>query len=265
MCHNLDPDCDWEDKNKKVHVRYDEDETNNDVVAGKNPHYYELECKSGYVDTAEATAIIISDPDPTYNHREKPGTAGSNSKIQLTLHKNNQQASVSGPVAIGDELLLKITVPDKNNGIPISCTATGNTKQALLWDREDCTSKDKVIMEDKWTAVNNILSIKMYAFRFVDSTSVTIKCSAYVCPDTDTNCKTEVKNCLDQKPGQLGRRRRNSDIVTKHLNEYREKSSSVSFTVVDRYGGANGSGGVSGNIVLYLTAALFTMCLLKGE
>lgn len=44
---------------KKIHVIYDKNETNAKVVAGQ-PHYYELECKSGgYVARASAVPLLI--------------------------------------------------------------------------------------------------------------------------------------------------------------------------------------------------------------
>lgn len=55
--------------------------------------------------------MFLRDPTPTYNIKEVHGTAAPNSNILITLHKNNQLAEVSGSVDIGEELLLKITVP----------------------------------------------------------------------------------------------------------------------------------------------------------
>ena len=57
--------------------------------------------------------------------------------------------------------------------------------------------KEASVIKQKWTTVvphnpsgkagKTKLSIEMYAFRFATSSSVTIKCSAYVCPSTDSS------------------------------------------------------------------------------
>lgn len=49
-------------------------------------------------------------------------------------------------------------------------------------------------MSNVWrTEDDGKIAIDMFAFRFVDSYSVTIECSAYVCPQNDSNCGVTIK------------------------------------------------------------------------
>lgn len=48
-----------------------------------------------------------------------------------------------------------------------------------------------------------------------------------------------------------GRRRRSSNIETNPVYEYKEETSSVSFTVADRFDGANGSEGIIHLLTVY--------------
>ncbi|CAC5370279.1 unnamed protein product [Mytilus coruscus] len=233
MCHISEGTCNWENMYKKVHVIYDEKETNAKVVAG-HPHYYELECKSGgYVARATAVPLLIGSTKPSYIHEEL--TPSNRSGIDIKIFKGGKDLSTA--VEIGELLSLKINGPVNTKIFPIKCNATGMNTEYLLWENSSCSSNDKAIMRDKWTLNNETISIDMYAFRFVDSNSVTIECSAYICPSSDSACINAVNTC--QKPA--GRRRRSSNIDSHPVHEYKEETSSVSFTVADRFDGANGS------------------------
>jgi hypothetical protein len=57
---------------------------------------------------------------------------------------------------------------------------------SIFYVSKDCHNEASVI-EKKWKPVETTgkpkkLSIDMYAFRFASSSSVTIECSAFVCP-----------------------------------------------------------------------------------
>ncbi|CAC5370144.1 unnamed protein product [Mytilus coruscus] len=254
MCHISEGTCNWKNMYTKIHVIYDEKETNAKVVAG-HPHYYELECKSGgYVARATAVPFSIWSTMPTYIHKDF--TPSDRPGITIEIYTGTEKLSKA--VDIGELLSLKIKGPGNSKVFPIECNATSTNNVYPLWDNTKCASYDKAIMGDKWTLDNETISIGMYAFRFVDSSSVTIECSAYICPSSDLACISTVKTC--QTPA--GRRRRSSNIETHPHHNYKEETSSVSFTVADRFGGANGSEGVSGNILLYLTALFITMCCL---
>ncbi|XP_052074635.1 uncharacterized protein LOC127712302 [Mytilus californianus] len=255
MCHISEGTCKWENMYKKIHVIYDEKETNAKVVAG-HPYYYELECKSGgYVARAKAVSFSIGSTIPSYIHKEL--TPSNRPGIDITIYKDKNELKTA--VDIGQLLSLKIKGPANSKIFPIKCNATGINDPYLLWENSTCKSNDMAIMGDKWTINNETISIDMYAFRFVDSSSVTIECSAYICLSSDSACISAVNTC---QPQAAGRRRRSSNIESHPLHEYREETSSVSFTVADRFNGANGSEGVSGNILLYLTAVLINMCCL---
>lgn len=260
MCHMSEASCTWEDMFQKIYVIYDENEENAKVVAGR-PHYYELECKSGgYVARATAVAFAIGSTTPSYIHKEL--TPSTRPGIDIKIMKNKNELNTT--VYIGDLISLEIKGPANSKVFPINCNATrtGKNDPYLLWNNATCKSNDNAIMEDKWTLSNETISIVMYAFRFVDSNSVTIECSAYICPSSDSVCTKAVNTC---QPNAAGRRRRSSNIESHPLHEYKEETSSVSFTVADRFNDANGGEGVSGNMILYLTAVLITMCCFGKE
>lgn len=257
MCHISEGNCKWKNMFKTIHVIYDKNETNAMVVAG-HPYYYELECKSGgYVARATAVPFSIGSTKPTYIHKDF--TPSNRPGITIEIYKGTDKLSKS--VYIGELLSLKITGPGNSKVFPINCNATSNNTVYPLWANTTCSSNDKAIMGDKWTLSNETISIAMYAFRFVDSSSVTIECSAYICPSSDSVCTKAVNTC---QPNAAGRRRRSTNIESHPLHKYKEETSSVSFTVADRYNDANGSEGVSGNMILYLTAVFITMgCLVR--
>lgn len=49
----------FQNKSKTLYVRYEESEKHRNIVAGQQPHYYELKCKSGYVSSANASLLNI--------------------------------------------------------------------------------------------------------------------------------------------------------------------------------------------------------------
>ncbi|VDI82895.1 Hypothetical predicted protein [Mytilus galloprovincialis] len=260
MCHISPPNCTWQNMYSKLHVIYDKRETHAKLVAG-HPYYYELECKSGYVANASAVPFKIESTSPSFIHRDFKPTVNPG-VLTIELHKGNKILTKAENVFIGDLLSLKIIGPGQVVISPISCTATATNNKYLLWDNTDCKSKDEAIMVDNWTTGNKSISINMYAFRFVDSSSVTIECSTYICPSSDAACLKEVKTCSGKTSN--GRKRRSSNIESNPLKKYKEETSSVSFSVADRFGGTNGSEGVFGNILLYLTA-LITIVFLGRE
>lgn len=77
-----------------------------------------------------------------------------------------------------------------------------------LFCSKDCSSLDTAILDKSWEkdkVKQNIISIKMYAFRFPESTKVEIECTAHFCPESDTKCEKKVtrnyvlvlfRNCL---------------------------------------------------------------------
>ncbi|CAG2219403.1 unnamed protein product [Mytilus edulis] len=246
LCHISETTCKWKNMFQKMYVIYDENEENAKVVAG-HPHYYELECKTGgYVARAKAAAFEIGLTTPSYIHKEF--TPSNRQGIDIKIMKNKNELKTA--VYIGDSLSLEIKGPANSKVFPISCnaTSTGTNDPYLLWDNATCKSNDNAIMGDKWTLSNETISIVMYAFRFVDSNSVTIECSAYICPSSDSVCTKAVHTCHTQT---TGRRRRSSNIETNPVYEYKEETSSISFTVADRFDGANGSEGIKQLLTVY--------------
>lgn len=51
-----------------------------------------------------------------------------------------------------------------------------------------CENYDSALIDNKWSGTRQMVHIKIYGFRFVDSQDVTINCSALVCPDSN-NCQ----------------------------------------------------------------------------
>lgn len=59
---------------------------------------------------------------------------------------------------------------------------------------DSCSSKDEAVIENTWKPDNtskNVIAIQMYGFRFVDSDTVEVKCSALFCPK-DSSCPSKV-------------------------------------------------------------------------
>ncbi|XP_071177364.1 uncharacterized protein [Mytilus edulis] len=257
LCHISDRTCKWQNMYQKLYVMYNERETNFKIVAGL-PYYYELECQAavGYVARATAVPFSLGSTSPSYIHKVLQEAPSNRPGIIIKINKNNKELSTA--VWIGEFLSLTIKGPANTRVIPMGCNAASNNYFYLLWNNTICRSFDKAIMGDTWTLGSESISIDMYAFRFVDSSRVRIECSVYICPSSDSACISAVNTCQSQ----ANRRRRSSKIEPHTLQKYNEDTSSVSFTVVDRFDGANGSTGVSGNMIMYLTSVIITMCCL---
>ncbi|XP_076106074.1 uncharacterized protein LOC143074564 [Mytilus galloprovincialis] len=259
MCHISDGTCKWQNMYQKLYVMYDKKETNSKIVAGR-PYYYELECQSGgYVARATAVPFVVGSTSPSYMHKVLQVAPSYRPGIVIKINKDKKELSAA--VHLGELLSLTIKGPANTRVIPMGCNAASKNYLYLLWNNTVCRSFDQAIMEDTWTLANESISIDMYAFRFVDSSIVTIECSAFICPSSDSACISAVNTCQPKSD----RRRRSSNIETHHQHKYNEDSSSVSFTVADSFVNANGSEGVSWDIILYLTAVIITMCGLGRE
>lgn len=254
MCHYTDNDCELKSKQTQLYVMYDESNTDTKVVAGHHPFYYELECKPGYVSNASAQAMNIGGTKPSYIHKD--GHPSNEPGITITILKELKELN-GASVSVGEKLTLQIKSPANSKIFPISCAGKHGNTYHPLWDNATCLSKDGAIMDDTWTTTPESISINMYAFRFVESTEVTIECSVYVCPLSAKACISSVKSC--PRPS---RRRRRSSFESNQFDKNKRQTSSVSYTVIDRYGSTNSSEGVSGNYSLYLTAIMLTMCVL---
>lgn len=232
------------------------------IIGGKDAHFYEMRCKpGGFVGKASAN-INITDSGPTYTPNEHTYAPKSKS-ISLTVEKKGSGGQLKVPFHLGEQLTLTFTGPDGYVVDPVKCTAyagaVGSETSQELWSNATCSSKDTAFLENYWTkdeSHNNVISITMYAFRFPDSNTVSIECSAHFCPKLDSTCK---KQCWMKNNNTIGRRRRDTVQNSGGKDHYMKKVSTF-FTVVDDSITSNRCSGASMNTFLYLATIVIISC-----
>lgn len=174
-----------------------EDETDTKLVGGIHTKYYMLSCDEQSANVTVAMNAI----------NFKTTTPLLPTKLGIPLTATPSLAVFkpdSSGYFIGQKITLEMTVDANYKLLPQSCTAynsdTDDATSYMFWQR--CTDTDIAIIPtatNKWTPVGSQskLHIAMYAFRFVDSTTLVIKCSTTVCLTKELDsCKLE---CLKRK------------------------------------------------------------------
>lgn len=254
-CHLSDIGCHWQNQNN-LRIFYDDNEIESKIIAARHVHFYELYCNTTYDISLTAMKFQIESKafstTPTYI----PLATYISSTITLSILKEG--ALLTKPVFIGEQLLLQFTGPENYTIDPTKCTAFDGTQNSvgyILWERTNCSSKDKAIMDDKWTQNKNVTSIPLYAFKFVGSDSVTIECSAHVCLKPDCNLTCGQGN---------GRRRRGTNIESRFMPKLNEESARASFTIRHLDNNSNNSAGLSMSLMIYLLAIVASRSMIVG-
>ncbi|XP_076106075.1 uncharacterized protein LOC143074565 [Mytilus galloprovincialis] len=224
------------------------------IIGGKDAHFYEMKCKPGGFLGKASVDINITNAGATYTPNEHTFSP-INTAISLTIEKKEGSGPLKEPVKLGELLLLKFRGPDGYIVDPLKCTAyagavISSTSQEL-WSSDTCSSKNTAYLENMWKkddSETNLISIKMYAFRFPNSNRVLIECSAHFCPELDSTCQTQ---CWHKNSTTIGRSRRDTFQNSNNKAHYMKRVSTF-FTVVDDSVRSNRSSGASMNTFLYL-------------
>ncbi|CAC5370273.1 unnamed protein product [Mytilus coruscus] len=233
-CHLNEKGCDLKNK-KKVNVLHVQGEKSPIIAGGKNAHFYQLECKTAGSFVASVNASIhIANPATNVYNKETRKPTEPTTLISLDITDKNGHSPKE--VHIGDPLLLQITGPGLYTVEPIKCTANSASSpntDYVLWTNDTCSSKDEAVIEGAWKQDNsshNKITIQMYGFRFVDSDTVKVKCTALFCP-IGVTCSS--KTCVTGQGIINGRKKRDAGVETKSENGYIQKHISTSFRVTD--------------------------------
>ncbi|XP_071177726.1 uncharacterized protein [Mytilus edulis] len=126
---------------------------------------------------------------------------------------------------------------------------------------DTCTSKDEAVIEGFWkqdNSSNNKITIQMYGFRFVDSETVNVKCTALFCPK---GVKCSSKSCVTGQGYVNSRKKRDAGVETKSENGYIQKHISTSFRVTDNRMDTSASSGTFASVFTYVTAFALMLML----
>ncbi|CAC5370138.1 unnamed protein product [Mytilus coruscus] len=258
-CHLNDSNCDWQNK-KTLKVLYVQGEKNSNIAGGKNANFYHLECKTAGAFVASVNTSIQLPNQPAQVYTVATMTPTQPTK-NISLDVTDRKGNAASVVHIGDLLLLKITGPDGYTVDPIVCSASSakaNTDY-VLWKNETCASEDKAVIENDWKQDNtsqNIITVQMYGFRFVDSDKVVVKCDALFCP-------TGVCRSHHCENGTTSRRKkRDAGLESKSENGYIEEHISTYFTVVDKRMDTSACSGTFVSVFTYVTAFVLMFAIM---
>ncbi|XP_063419292.1 uncharacterized protein LOC134702128 [Mytilus trossulus] len=194
------------------------------------------------------------------NVTRKPTDPTTSTSLAIT----DRKGKTPNEVHIGDPLLLQITGPALYTVEPIKCTANSALSlknDYVLWTNDTCSSKDEAVIEGVWKKVNsshNKITIQMYGFRFVDSDTVLVKCTALFCPQ-GVPCSSN--SCVTGQGTVKGRKKRDAGVETKSENGYMQKHISTSFRVTDNRMETSTSSGTFASVFTYVTAFALMVAL----
>lgn len=206
-----------------------EDEKDLKIIGGQKVFFYKLKCEDG-TQILKAEAKFQTNKTDTIIPRTENTDLKDALQLKMSSSENKLVDLKDNQIGVGDELFLFMIVPGGHSVQPEMCTAYPDTNSTVvtMWKNtgnDACNDSDSALIESKWSGNHTVVHIKIYAFRFVDSSAITINCSASVCPDSN-DCQ---KFCVDSQSGSssTGRRRRNA-VITRNEEE---TSASVTFHV----------------------------------
>lgn len=231
-----------------LNVLYEE-EKDLKIIGGQKVFFYELTCTDG---PRNLTAKASFRTNKTVETQTRTQNTELTNALQLQISSSESKVVklMDNQVGVGDKLYLFMTVPVGHSIQPEICTAYPKTETTIvtMWENtgdNTCGKYDSALIDNKWSGTRQMVHIKIYGFRFVDSLDVTINCSALVCPDSN-NCQ---KSCVNSQSGSTssGRRRRNA-VITKNEEE---TSASVTFHVSSQRE-SNTASGIIPSFILYI-------------
>lgn len=269
FCHYSQTKCAENSKESPLHVIFQDDE-NTALYAGRSNKHYVLQCQphvSGYDVVATASPINIS-PSTTFTP-----IAVTNTRPPLTMTLTSTTPSTNGDIYVGEELKLEMKSTGYNV-YPQACTAINgdhtHDPEIPLWtfksDTSDhpCSTFDHAVTIEKWTqkTSTNTVSIPIYAFRFMTSSKVIIKCTAHICHTTVDTCNqsSKLKTCMTTV---AKRRRRSSGIVDTDNTISEPEEAFVSFSVVPENKAPNKANALSGHFTAVFTTIIFGRLFLR--
>lgn len=220
-------------------------ETIKHIYGGKDIREYIISCKlpaGGVTKTIVATAKV-----------KTAITAIPITQTQIPTMALNMTITPSADVVVGQQLALKIVLeniqsPSKYYVLPETCTASSDASQnSHVQLLVKGNTEDAEIMTN-FHVTTGSANATLYAFRFLDSGSVTIQCKVHICGDVSCNSKFSIYKPA-KAPGTHRKRRAAAQIMAKKMPPTSTRVVEAMFTVKDGEKPTSGQSAVSNSFI----------------